>query len=155
MADILWQDSAGDLSIWFMNGISVFQNPPPASVGNPGPFWSVVGTGDFNADGKADIVFRYYNAGNMNDMNNGAVAIWLMNGGNVANILGLGVVNPVYSIASTGDYNRDGTSDFLWLDTSTGAASVWFMDKNTGKVLSTLSIGGLAAPWTIISTNSD
>ena len=37
---------------------------------NPGPAWHVKGTGDFNGDGHADILWQ-------ND--NGSVAIWLMN----------------------------------------------------------------------------
>jgi serralysin len=40
-------------------------------IGNPGPSWHVIGTGDFNGDGKSDILFQN---------TNGSVAIWLMNG---------------------------------------------------------------------------
>ena len=40
-------------------------------VSNPGPAWHVEGTGDFNTDGKTDIVLQN---------NNGAVAVWDMNG---------------------------------------------------------------------------
>jgi FG-GAP repeat len=40
-------------------------------VANPGPARRVLGTGDFNSDGKPDIVLQN---------NNGAVAVWDMNG---------------------------------------------------------------------------
>ena len=40
---------------------------------NPGPSWTEIGTGDFNGDGKSDILWQ--NA-------NGQVAIWEMNGTN-------------------------------------------------------------------------
>jgi hypothetical protein len=56
-----------------MNGTTVTQAAVVA--GNPGPTWHIVGTGDFNADGKTDIAWR-------ND--NGAVAVWDMNGTTVA-----------------------------------------------------------------------
>jgi hypothetical protein len=35
--------------------------------------WQIVGTGDFNGDGKVDILWRYYGAGGYNYM-------WYMNG---------------------------------------------------------------------------
>ena len=52
-------------------------------MANPGPSWHIVGTGDFNADGHADILWQ-------ND--NGTPAIWLMNGLNF--IGGGGIPNP-------------------------------------------------------------
>ena len=51
-----------------MNGI---QPPQGAFVGNVQTAWSIVGTGDFNGDGKGDILWRN---------TNGDVAMWLMNG---------------------------------------------------------------------------
>ena len=38
---------------------------------NPGPSWHAIGTGDFDGDGKSDILFQN---------TSGQVAIWLMNG---------------------------------------------------------------------------
>jgi serralysin len=37
------------------------------SLGNPGPSWRAIATGDFNGDGYADIVWQN---------NSGEVAIW-------------------------------------------------------------------------------
>ena len=51
-----------------MNGTSFIGG---GGLGNPGPSWHVAGTGDFNGDGKADILWQ-------ND--DGTPAIWLMNG---------------------------------------------------------------------------
>src|SRR6202040_2338201 len=42
-----------------------------ATLANPGPSWHIVGTGDFNGDGDADIVWQN---------TNGTPGIWLMNG---------------------------------------------------------------------------
>jgi hypothetical protein len=43
-----------------------------ANVGfNPGPAWQVHGTGDFNADGKSDILWQN---------TDGTSAVWLMDG---------------------------------------------------------------------------
>ena len=42
---------------------------------NPGPSWQIEGTGDFNGDGKSDILWQ-------ND--DGTPAIWLMDGTDVS-----------------------------------------------------------------------
>jgi hypothetical protein len=57
LGDILWQDSAGDVAVWLMNGTTVMSS---AGLGNlPPAVWTVVRTGDFNGDGKTDIKVRY------------------------------------------------------------------------------------------------
>ena len=61
--DILWHNSAsGETQIWGMNGARVTgratvlgEDGRPALVGLP---WSVVAGGDFNADGKSDILWH-------------------------------------------------------------------------------------------------
>src|SRR5690348_18472006 len=42
-----------------------------ADLGNPGAGWQAIGTGDFNGDGRADILFQ---------SSAGAVDIWQMSG---------------------------------------------------------------------------
>jgi hypothetical protein len=78
-----------------------------------------VGTGDFDGDGKYDILWQD---------TSGNVVVWLMNGAQVVQAANVGNAPPtVWSITETGDYNGDGKSDILWRDTS-GNVSVWFMN---------------------------
>src|SRR5258708_14184023 len=66
--------------------------------------WSIVGTGDFNGDGKWDILWR--------DTTSGNIAIWEMNGTTVLNpsTAGIGNVPPPWSIVGTRDFHGHGQS---------------------------------------------
>ena len=54
-----------------MNGTTILNQANPFVANVPGGIWSIVGTGDFNGDGKSDILWRD---------TSGNVAIWEMNG---------------------------------------------------------------------------
>ena len=118
-SSILWRnDAAGQNVIWSINkGTVAKQTVITATASN----WDVLGSGDFNADGKADILWRD---------NEGNVAVWLMNGTSVA---GGGVVANAptnWKVEGVGDFNGDGKSDILWRATD-GSVSVWLMDSAT------------------------
>jgi hypothetical protein len=106
----------------------------------PSP-WFVAGTGDFNGDGKADIVWSN---------GSGNTSVWLMSS---TSILSTGnFYLPGWSVAQTGDYNGDGKSDLLWRDGS-GNTYIWFMD---GTAIG--SVGYVATvpnPWAVQSVNAE
>ena len=85
-----------------MNGTSLIGG---GDLANPGPSWHVAGTGDFNGDGNADILWQ-------ND--DGTPAIWLMNGTSLIGGGGLANPGPSWHVAGTGDFNGDGNADILW-----------------------------------------
>ena len=71
--DLLWQNaSTGEMDVWFMNGATRLG----AAALNPSKptnlTWKLTAVGDFNADGKPDLVFRQAVVGELQ--------IWLMNG---------------------------------------------------------------------------
>jgi hypothetical protein len=80
-ADVLWRNSNGSLAIWLMNGTAITSSGGITFNGAavaPDASWHVVEIGDFNGDGKSDILWR-------ND--SGAVAEWLTNGTAISQVV--------------------------------------------------------------------
>jgi hypothetical protein len=69
------QDTSGNVVIWEMNGTTIL-NANSSFVANVPGQWSIQLTGDFNGDGKSDIVWQ--------DTSHN-VAIWEMNGTTILN----------------------------------------------------------------------
>jgi hypothetical protein len=53
------------VAIWLMNGLQVSQT---GGLGNVPTNWMIAETGDFDGDGKTDLLWR--------DLNTGTTAIW-------------------------------------------------------------------------------
>jgi hypothetical protein len=124
-----------------MNGAQVTQ---AAGVGNASPnVWKIVGTGDFNGDGKSDILWQD---------TSGNVAMWFMDGAQVIGSAGVGTVPNVWSIVGTGDFDGDGKSDILWHDTS-GNVAIWFM--NGVQVTQSAGVGDVPTVWSIQGAGAD
>ncbi len=79
---------------------------------------SVSGIGDFNSDGKADILWRNTTGGNY---------IWLMNGTAKAGGGNPGGAATSWSVAGIGDFNNDNKSDILWRRND-GVNYIWLMN---------------------------
>jgi len=94
--------------MWFMNGAILIGGGSPGTISTD---WSVVGTGDFNGDGKWDILWR--------NTTTGQAAIYLMNGTTIVSAAGIGTLTTDWIIAGTGDFNGDRNSDIVWRNTTT------------------------------------
>lgn len=123
--------TTGAFHVWFMNGITrTSEGNLSTSVGNlslevpDANGWVFFGTGDFNADGKTDILF--HNGGS------GATQVWYMDG---ISRTGLAEVSaPLVLKDDTGwrslsvyDVNHDGQPDLLWHHVTSGEFQVWYM----------------------------
>ena len=93
ITDVLWRNSSGNVAIWFF---TVALNSAPFSnvfVANVPTTWTIAETGDFDGDGKSDILWHD---------NTGNTAIWLMNGGTVSSNLFVSNVPTSWSIQGAG-----------------------------------------------------
>src|SRR5204862_247376 len=84
----------------------------------------VITSGDFNGDGKPDIVWH--------SSSTGEIAVWLMDGTGKSSYATVGYVSDRnWSIVGIADFNADSKSDILWRNKSTGENCVWYMDGTT------------------------
>ena len=97
-----------------------------AYVGAP---WGVVGSGDLNADNRADLVWH-------NSATN-EIKVWFMDRDEVvsfASVVGpdgqTAHVGPPFRIVGIGDLNADNRADLVWHNSATNETQAWFMDGN-------------------------
>ncbi len=84
------------------------------------PDWVIQQVGDFNGDGKADILWRQTGTGLVVDLADEWRSRESYAGGwNVA---------PDWVVQRVGDFNGDGKADILWRQTGTGVVSIWLMN---------------------------
>ena len=95
-------------------------------------------TPDFNGDGKADILWQ-------ND--NGAPAIWLMDGFTRTDAAVLANPGTSWHVIDGLDFNADAKADILWQNDN-GAPAIWLMDGLTRTGAAVLDNPG--ASWHLI-----
>jgi hypothetical protein len=95
--------------------------------------------GDFDGDGKADLLWR--------NTVTGTAVVWLMDGETRLDEGSIGTVPAAWQIAGSGDFNGDGKADILWRNSATGNAVVWQM--NGLETAAAQSIGAPPLAWTV------
>lgn len=119
-ADILWRNgSTGRTSVYIMDGKTV-SSSGLTSLLAPVATWKIGGVGDFNGDGKADILW-------LNSDNTKGV-LWRMSERTVSAAAYITTPPSGASVQELGDYNGDGMSDVVWRDDSTGQITLWMMN---------------------------
>jgi hypothetical protein len=122
--DILWHHAvSGQIVLWFMDDATMTSGTLTTPPSLPDTGWQIGGSGDFNRDAKADILWRHGVSGE--------VVVWYMNG---AVLTGGVFTNPSalvdtgWRIVGTGDFNLDTKPDILWHHAFSGQVVVWYMD---------------------------
>ena len=130
--DIIWRRDDGAFTEWLAqpnlvaNGAQFVSNDANAWHDLP-TSWQVVGTGDFNGDGRDDIIWR---------PDDGAFTEWLgqASGGFLSNDANAWTLLPTsWQVAGTGDFNGDHRDDIIWRRDD-GAFTEWLSQPNGGFV---------------------
>ena len=146
-SDLMWRNvSTGRLAVWNVVGSTVTASYYLTSSGVD-TNWKVVGTGDLNGDGYADIVWRH---------TSGAVASWFLLNGQIAS-MGYLLMNgatatetdPAWEIRAVGDLNGDGRADVIWQNTVVGTLGVWYLDGRAVIGVASFNVGMPDSNWKI------
>jgi FG-GAP-like repeat len=142
ISDILWRNvDSGEVYLYQMNGFEIADEGSLRTVGSE---WKISGTGDFNADGNSDILWR-------ND--DGTAYAWLMNENTVIGETAIRNLSFDWKIAGTGDFNGDGKSDIVWRNSSTQQTYIYQMDGLL--VANERDVRFVSNDWEIISSAGD
>jgi hypothetical protein len=151
-SDIVWHHGgSGDTQVWYMNGTTRtgYANLPYNVSDASG--WKFAGNGDFNRDGKTDIVWHHGV--------NGTTQVWYMDGLTRLSWANLSNTVPLSSgwvFAGADDFNYDGKTDIMWHNGSTGYTQVWYLNDSLGLIAwPNLAPGNLvtdASGWRLAGT---
>jgi hypothetical protein len=125
--DILWRHGvSGENVLWYMNGSVLAGGTFTTPAALTDVRWKMAGVGDFNRDGKPDILWHHTVAGQ--------IVLWYMDGSVLVG--GTFTTPPAFpdvgwQMVAVGDYNADERPDIVWRHQTSGQNAVWFMNDGT------------------------
>jgi FtsP/CotA-like multicopper oxidase with cupredoxin domain len=138
--EILWRNNTdGQNLVWYLNGTTQTGWGSLPTLADQS--WQIVGRGDFNGDGKRDIIWRNTSGQNI---------VWYMDGTSQVGWGALPTLGNNWQLAGTADFNGDGKPDLCWRETTTGQNIVWYMNGVSQSGWG--EIPSLATVWQLAST---
>jgi Ca2+-binding RTX toxin-like protein len=144
-SDILWANDGGLVTDWLARSDGSFAGNSDNFLKQVDPSWHVAGTGDFNGDGRVDLLWLN-NGGLVTDWLAGASGGFSGNSGNF-----LASVGTSAHVAGTGDFNGDGYADILWKNDN-GSVTDWLGQANGGFTANPGFGASVDASWHVAGT---
>ena len=139
ISDILWRDTSGNLGYFKMESYTRYSAWIPLPSVSPAEWTIVEAAGDYDGDGKSDILWLH---------TSGAVYIWLVRGSSVE-LRHVSSVPPGWGLLEGNtDLNNDKKSDLTWRHAN-GTVVVWLM--NGGTPLRQEIVGTVDLTWKLVS----
>jgi YD repeat-containing protein len=129
--DLVWRRlGSGDNGLWWMTGASLISATSLLPTGQGGAAvladmnWEIRGVGDFNGDGKPDLLWQ--------NQSTGDVAVWTFSNQQRITTLWLSLLSGTHGdsdlnwkVVGAADMDGDGKLDLVWSHAQTGALRVW------------------------------
>jgi len=109
----------------------------------PAVNWAIAATGDFDADGRADILWR--------NATSQKLVVWLMNGATkIGNLIPSPdqAIDGNWTVVGAADFNHDFKKDLLWYNQTSGKCVIWYMGPNLVRLT-----GGFTNPANVGNAN--
>ena len=107
--------------------------------------YSVVGAGDFNQDGKTDLLAQQV-TNSADPFFNITRKFWLMNGSKITSEVELSTFRQEWKCVGSGDFDQDGHVDVMVQQDLTGRRGIWYMNKT--KIRDGFIYATLLPSWT-------
>ena len=145
-SDLIWQNANGSMTAWLGQPNGSFVSNAGLGANAINSTWHVADVGDFNGDGKDDILWRH-SSGEIGEWLGQASGSFLNNGGAAAN-----AVDNSWSIVGVADFNGDGRDDILWRHSS-GEVGQWLGRPSGGFMNNGDAAANAVDPsWSVLAT---
>ncbi len=127
---VFYDETTGQVTFWLMSGTTRVGAPVALTGAAPPPLdWGPVATGDFDKDGRPDLMWR--------SAATRKLSIWRMNG--TVMIGGLApspneAANANWATVAALDYNGDGHRDLLWYNSTSGNIVTWYLNASAQRL---------------------